>query len=261
MDEFKFDPYKILDLPRNSSKSNIKKRYKMLAKKYHPDKLKKEESLKNDNINPKIDFKSIEKAFQLLITSDPKVKYKVELGFDQLKEDFDSFIKQNDVDNKIPEKNPVNTVDKSDLKAKESNFDPEFINRLEKERNQQLFNISPIMNDFESSIFNQLFDHNKKTGKEMIKYEKPNKLFSQSSAINDNSFAEYGCYDNHIKNPDPIKIDINKFKKNKSVITVDKIDCDQFNIELEKQKSLFQKELATSSDSYQVHDKKFFDLY
>lgn len=257
MDEFKFNPYKVLDLPRNASESEIKKRYKMLAKKYHPDKIKKEDV----STNPKVDFKSIEKAFELLMTSDPTAKYKVELGFDQLKEDFDSFVKQNEADDEMPEENPVNTVDKSDLKVEESDFDPELINRLQKERDQQLFNIAPVMNNFESSIFNQLFDHNKKAGKEMIKYEKPNKLFSQSSAINDNSFAEYGCYDNHIENPDPVKVDMNRFTKDESVITVDKIDCDQFNMELERQKSLFQKELSTSSDSYQVHDKKFFDLY
>lgn len=258
MDEFKFNPYKVLDLPRNASEFEIKKKYKMLVKKYHPDKVKKK---KSTSTKPKINFKSIEKAFELLMTSDPTAKYKVELGFDQLKEDFDSFVKHNETDDKIPEENLVNTVDKSDLKVEESDFDPELINKLQKERDQKLFNIPHVINDFESSIFNQLFDHNKKAGKEMIKYEKPNKLFSQSSAINDNSFAKYDCYDNHIENPDPVKIDINQFTKDESVITVDKIDCDQFDMELEKQKSLFQKELATSSDTYQVHDKKFFDLY
>lgn len=251
MEDFKFNPYKVLDLPKNSSEDEIKRRYRKLVKQYHPDKCKEKDSHKI--------FEAVEKAYHLLITSDPTKKYKVELSFDELKEGFSEEIHKGEVSDK-QEENPVKTVDKDDLKVKDERFDAELINRLEKSRDDDLFNIKPVLNKFEQSIFNQLFDHNKKKGKEMIKFKKPNKCFSQSSIINDKSYASYGCYDDHIENPDPVTIDINRFTQDETVITVNKIDCDQFNKEIDKYKKNLEEGLSINSDAYEVHENKFFDL-
>lgn len=51
------DPYTILGIPRNASQEEIKKAYKALALKYHPDK-----NLSHDNIN----FTEINNAYQIL---------------------------------------------------------------------------------------------------------------------------------------------------------------------------------------------------
>lgn len=263
MDEFKFNPYKILDLPKNCSEKEIKKRYRQLVKQYHPDKQKdtKNEGDTKDGEDTKI-FESIEKAYHLLITSDPTKKYKVELSFDELKQEFVEE-RDNNVVGEKPEENPVKTVDKEDLKVDETNYDPELINKLQRERDNDFLNIKPVLenNQFDQSIFNQLFDYNKKRGTEVIKYEKPNKSFTQSSIINDKEYAGTNCYDDLVENPDPVIIDLNRFKKDDNIITVSKIDCDLFNKEIDKHKENLQKELSLSSDAYEEHENKLFDLW
>lgn len=268
MDDFKFNPYKILDLPKNASEAEIKRRYRKLVKQHHPDKHKSAEGAEGieerqvmRNKNNKI-FKAVEKAYHLLITSDPTKKYKVELSFDELKEGFTEE-RDKGMDDEKPTENPVKTVDKEDLKVDGDKYDPELINRLQKSRDDELFNIKPVLNKvkFEQSIFNQLFDHNKKRGREMIKYTRPNKCFSKSSTINDNSYANINCYDDHVENPDPVLVDVNRFTQDEKVITVDKIDCNTFEKEINKYKNNLDKSLTLSSDVYEVHENKFFDLW
>lgn len=257
MDDFKFNPYKVLDLPKNSSEDEIKRRYRKLVKQYHPDKCKEEEKESSDKI-----FEAVEKAYHLLITSDPTKKYKVELSFDELKQEFAEERDKKEEGEK-PEENPVKTVDKNDLKVEGEGFDPKLIEKLQKSRNDELFNIKPVLdnNKFEQSIFNQLFDHNKKRGREMIKYKKPNKCFSQSSAINDKNYANWNCYDDYVDNPDPISVDVNRFTQDEKVITVNKIDCNIFEKEIDKHKKNLEGGLSLSSDAYEAHENKFFDLW
>ena len=61
------DYYKILDVPRDASQYEIKKRYRELAKKLHPDKSKEE---KPDEIMQKI-----KRAYKNLYNTEIKKKY------------------------------------------------------------------------------------------------------------------------------------------------------------------------------------------
>jgi molecular chaperone DnaJ len=67
------NPYEILDIPRNASAEEIKKAYRKLAHKYHPDKKGGDE----------IKFKEINEAYQIL--SDPHKRQQ----FDQFGRTFD----------------------------------------------------------------------------------------------------------------------------------------------------------------------------
>jgi len=91
------NPYKILGIEKDSSISEIKKAYKKLALKYHPDK----------NIHDKEDaekkFKQISEAYQILSDSDKKKLYDnsgtVNYDFISPENLFNNFFK--DVDPKI----------------------------------------------------------------------------------------------------------------------------------------------------------------
>jgi len=61
------DYYKILDLPRDASQYEIKKRYRELAKKLHPDKSKEEK--------PDETMANINKAYEILSNKEIKEKY------------------------------------------------------------------------------------------------------------------------------------------------------------------------------------------
>jgi curved DNA-binding protein len=66
------DYYKILGVPRNASKSDIKKAYRKLALKYHPDRAK------DSKIDPKAaeeKFKKIGEAYSILSDSDKRQQY------------------------------------------------------------------------------------------------------------------------------------------------------------------------------------------
>ena len=69
------DYYKILGIPRDSSPEEIKKRYRELAKKLHPDKSKEE---KTDEA-----MAEINKAYEILSNKERKEKYDKYLGVDQ----------------------------------------------------------------------------------------------------------------------------------------------------------------------------------
>ncbi len=61
------DYYKILDVPRNASQNEIKKRYRELAKKLHPDKSKEEK--------PDETMAKINRAYEILSNTEIKEKY------------------------------------------------------------------------------------------------------------------------------------------------------------------------------------------
>lgn len=63
-----FDPYEILDLPQNSKISDVKKEYKRLVRKYHPDKSKEK--------NAKEIFIEITKAYKALTDEKAMENYK-----------------------------------------------------------------------------------------------------------------------------------------------------------------------------------------
>jgi len=63
------DYYKILELKRNASEDDIKKSYRKLALKYHPDRCK--------DIGAEDKFKEISEAYSVLSSSDKKRSYDV----------------------------------------------------------------------------------------------------------------------------------------------------------------------------------------
>merc|ERR1712176_1304581 len=65
-----FNPYELLDVPKNASTSDIKRAYRMLALKYHPDKNSDPEAVQI--------FIDIQKAYEVLI--DPQLRKKYDQG-------------------------------------------------------------------------------------------------------------------------------------------------------------------------------------
>jgi DnaJ-class molecular chaperone len=63
----KFNPYLILDLNTNCNDNEIKKAYRKMAMKYHPD--------KNSDSDANEKFKNISKAYEILISPDKRRKY------------------------------------------------------------------------------------------------------------------------------------------------------------------------------------------
>jgi DnaJ-class molecular chaperone len=61
------DYYKILEIDKNASKEEIKKAYRTLAIKWHPDKNKEDIALQK--------FKEISEAYQILYNDDKRAEY------------------------------------------------------------------------------------------------------------------------------------------------------------------------------------------
>lgn len=64
--ESNFDPYKVLELSPNASADEIKKAYRKLAKKYHPDMLNVENMSKEEYEKSIEKFRQINKAYEIL---------------------------------------------------------------------------------------------------------------------------------------------------------------------------------------------------
>jgi len=62
----KIDPYKVLEIPKNASQEDIKKQFRSLSKKYHPDVHTSEEDKKKNEDK----FKEINEAYEIL--NDPQ---------------------------------------------------------------------------------------------------------------------------------------------------------------------------------------------
>ena len=95
--------YKILDLDYNCNEKDIKKQYKKLAKKYHPDK-------KNGDIEK---FKLISEAYEILSNSDKKYKY----DNNMILEYHDLFVNPFDLFNEI-----INKSDIVFIQSKKNNY-------------------------------------------------------------------------------------------------------------------------------------------
>ena len=64
----KRDYYEVLGLDRNASDEDIKKAYRRLAKKYHPD-------LNPDNKEAEAKFKEVNEAYQVLSNAQARAQY------------------------------------------------------------------------------------------------------------------------------------------------------------------------------------------
>ncbi len=68
MAEQKRDYYEVLGVPKNASDSDIKKAYRTLAKKYHPD-------MNPNDKEAEVKFKEVNEAYSVLSDADKKAKY------------------------------------------------------------------------------------------------------------------------------------------------------------------------------------------
>ena len=64
----KRDYYEVLGVPKNASEQDIKKAYRSMAKKYHPDRNK-------DNPEAEVKFKEVQEANEILSDSQKRAAY------------------------------------------------------------------------------------------------------------------------------------------------------------------------------------------
>ena len=202
------DYYKILGVEKSASNDDIKKKYRHLLAKYHPDKLK---ALSEDKRKLKLDqYQLIRMAGEVLTHVEKKKLYDMEQktirssGFVGQKDSFEEFLKLQENENtpQNKEKALLEFRQHSDKMNKIRNFNPENITKIDKkdlDRNvQDLLTQRDIESielaqknlfehrSFNPSEFNQLFEKNKK------KEEKRNKKKQNSGALvnyNDNFTA------------------------------------------------------------------------
>lgn len=124
------DYYKILGLNKNATEDEIKKAYRKLAKKWHPDK-------NRDNPKAEEKFKEIQEAYEIL--SDPKKKETYDFGGSNGGYDYSSF-------NGFDGFKSYTRTENSDGSTSYRNFDP-----------------NDFFSNLNSDIFGDLFGGGKKT--------------------------------------------------------------------------------------------------
>ena len=192
------DYYKILGVEKTASNDDIKKKYRHLLAKYHPDKLK---TLSEDKKNLKLEqYQLIRMAGEILTHNEKKKLYDMEqktirsTGFVGQKDGFEEFLKLQEADN-TPENKERALLDfkqQSDKMNKLRNFNPSDINKIDKkdlDRNMQdLLTQRDVESielaqknlfegrSFNPSDFNKLFEKNKKKEEKKIKKKKVENL-------------------------------------------------------------------------------------
>ena len=126
------DYYKILELNKNATEDEIKKAYRKLAKKWHPDK-------NRDNPKAEEKFKEIQEAYEIL--SDPKKKETYDFGGSNNGYDYSSF-------NGFDGFKSYTRTENSDGSTSYQNFDP-----------------NDFFSNLNSDIFGDLFGEKKKARK------------------------------------------------------------------------------------------------
>lgn len=82
-----FDPYKTLNVSKSADQDEIKKNYRKLAKKYHPD-------LNPGNKEAEKKFKDISHAFDLIGTAEARAKFDRGETDEQQRQQYEDFMKQ-----------------------------------------------------------------------------------------------------------------------------------------------------------------------
>lgn len=218
IDKYGFDYYKILDIDKDTNINDIKKKYRKLLAKYHPDKYKnlsdKERQVKEKQ------FQLVQMAGKILTDEDAKKVYDLEQktikskNFQAQKNSFEEFIKlqesgvseegkkrsQLDFETESKKINKLRGFDpdKLDDKLDKMKLDRE-IDNLRARRDMDIIELSQKNlfegRSFSQSEFNKLFEKNKKKQEkaEKIKKEKGElvKFGEEFTAFNDNGLNNF----------------------------------------------------------------------
>jgi len=213
-----FNPYKVLSLSKDASLEDIKKRYKKLARKYHPDK----------GGDPQL-FVYIDTAYKILSNNELRYEYDTKYldekdikvsTFEELKELSKSSIEINT--EKLSDKEVI--VDKP---IADNDWERIWKKFCTERKLKDLVNIFP--KGFDQSIFNQIFNDMKKSTDVTI-YKEPEISFCQSTLHSQDIITQ----DNHVMNQlnglwrDTYQIQlnpnmVNKYKSDESILRDDNI--------------------------------------
>ena len=224
VEKFGFDYYKILDVDKDTTTADIKKKYRKLLAKYHPDKYKnlseKEKQMKEKQ------FQLIQMAGKILSDEDTRKIYDLEQktikskNFQSQKNSFEEFIKlqQSGLSEEGKARSQLDFETESKKLNKMMGFDPEKIKEkidkttLDKEildlkarRDMEAIELSQKNlfegRSFNPSEFNKIFEKNKKKEekKEKKKQEKGElvKFGEDFTAFNDNGIENFIAIDSN----------------------------------------------------------------
>lgn len=223
----KNNPYKILCLPNDAELDDIKKNYRLLSKKYHPD--------KGGDVRK---FQLITKAYTYLLNKYDNFTYR-EQTYDELQESLSNFMnKQKLYQNKYIDKdnfsiNKFNEVfEKFKLEENNDGYGS-MMDKNSRMSEPDTINInknSIFDKNFSVDIFNKVFSEEKNNSdenKQLILYEEPQSLMSNifnnasslgNEAIDDYTDTNYTDYKKaHSVHNNLININSIKYKKYKNI--------------------------------------------
>lgn len=191
----KHNPYKILCLKDDANLDEIKKNYRLLSKKYHPD--------KGGDVRK---FQLITKAYTYLLNEHESFTYR-EQTYEELQESLSNFMnKQKLYQNKFIDKdnfslNKFNEVFEKFKLEEENDGYGSMMNTNDRSREPETINIaknSMFDRNFSVDIFNKVFNNekdNNEQNKQLILYEEPqsivSSLFNNASSLGNERIDDY----------------------------------------------------------------------
>jgi curved DNA-binding protein CbpA len=191
----KHNPYKILCLNDDADLEDIKKNYRLLSKKYHPD--------KGGDVRK---FQLITKAYTYLLNEHESFTYR-EQTYEELQESLSNFInKQKLYQNKFIDKdnfslNKFNEIFEKFKLEEENDGYGSIMNTNDRAREPETIHIaknSMFDRNFSVDIFNKVFNNEKDSNeenKQLILYEEPqsivSNLFNNASVLGNETIDDY----------------------------------------------------------------------
>jgi curved DNA-binding protein CbpA len=222
VEKYGFDYYKILGVEKDTSISDIQKKYRKLLAKYHPDKYK--ELPEKERKHKEMQFQLVQTAGKVLTNEDAKKLYDLEQktikskDFQSQKNSFEDFIKMqeaninDDTKNKAridfeSENNKINKLrgfdpDKIKDKLDKRNLDKE-IDDLRVRRDMDFIELSQKNifegRQFSASEFNKFFEKDKKKQEKKLKKKQEKgeivKVGEEFTAFNDTGLDNFVSVD------------------------------------------------------------------
>lgn len=267
----KHNPYKILCLPNDAELDDIKKNYRLLSKKYHPD--------KGGDVRK---FQLITKAYTYLLNKYDNFTYR-EQTYEELQESLSNFMnKQKLYQNKYIDKdnfsiNKFNEVfEKFKLEENNDGYGS-MMNKNSRMSEPDTINInknSMFDKNFSVDIFNKVFSEEKNNNdenKQLILYEEPQSLMSNlfnnasslgNEAIDDYTDTNYTDYKKaHSVHNNLINANSIKYKKYKNI---DELKNERSNINSkmtaeEERKYYEKKQIEEERENQRLRNIKNYD--